>query len=93
MKYQINQITKGPLRLFGKSFVKLNKYRYRIIYNNKIKEIQEFFENINEKYKNKEMLSIKLRIFNNIINGNSMFKGCNSLISISNLSEKYKNKK
>ena len=40
LKYQINQITKGPLRLFGKYFVKLNKYRYRIIYNNKIKEIK-----------------------------------------------------
>ena len=44
LKYQINQIQKEPLRLFGKSFVKLNKYRYRIFIIIKLKKYTNFLK-------------------------------------------------
>ena len=85
MVYKLDKNKEKKLRLFGKSFVQRNKLNCKMIYNNRIYEINEFFEDINKDYEDKDCLSIKLRINSNIINAKLMFEGCNSLLSLSNI--------
>ena len=57
----------------------------KIIYNNRIYEIKEHLNDIDEYYetKFKDSISIKLRFTNNFINAREMFHKCNCLLSIS----------
>ena len=57
----------------------------KIIYNNRIYEIKEYLDDIDEYYKTnfKDLISIKLRFTNNFINAREMFHKCNCLLSIS----------
>ena len=82
LKYKINQ--DKDLKLFDKTFVEINRLICKIIYNNKNYPLKEKFDDIDKEkeYKKKDIFSIKLRIFNNFINAKSMFKDCDSLLSM-----------
>ena len=71
------------VKIFGSEFVKNNKDKCQIIYEDKEYELNEYFiisDNI------KDELKIKLRGINNIINMSCIFYECSSLLSISNFS-------
>ena len=72
------------LRIFGKNFVKNNKKSCRIIYNNKIYELREYLEEIDNNYNREaEEIKIKLIIMNFIYNMSKMFYGCYHITSFS----------
>ena len=73
------------IKIFGKDFVKNNKYNCHIIYENEHYKLSEYLE-LN-KYENNKILEIKLIGFNNIIIASCMFYKCKSLISLPNISE------
>ena len=77
----------GPekLKLFGKYFVDKNKLFCKMIYKNKIYQLKEYLDDIDTNYKTKDFISIKLRLTNNYFNANEMFKECNCLVSISEI--------
>ena len=71
------------LRIFGKNFVKRNKYKCKIIYKNKKYELKEYFEEIDKNYNRKdEIIKLKLIGINNISNISEMFYGCIHLTSV-----------
>ena len=69
-------------RIFGENFVKRNKNKFKIIYNNKEYALKEFFEEIDVKFKLGTGIKFKLRIFNNILNLSGMFFNCNDLLAM-----------
>ena len=76
------------IKIFGKYFVKQNKNKCEIIYNNKKYKLKEYFDEIDNKYNLKiKEIKIKLIGINNITNMKDMFHGCIHLTSLS-LSEK-----
>ena len=84
--YKVNNEKK--VKILGKRFVENNKSNFRIIYLNKIYELQEYFE-IEQIV---EELEIKIVAINKIINLSYMFDECTSLIylpDISNLNTNY----
>ena len=78
------EYTKDVLRILGKYFVKKNKIRCKVIYKNKIHELKEYLEEIDNNY-NKESKEIKIKLvgINNIGNMMGMFCGCYHLTSVS----------
>ena len=54
------------LRIFGKIFVNNNKNKCKIIYENKKYKLKEYLEEIDCKYKNKNIINLKLYGINNI---------------------------
>ena len=84
IEYKIDKNEKNII-IFGHDFVENNKNNCKIIFNNKVQELVEYINITN--YKVKEgILKIKLKGINNIKNMSSMFCGCLSLSSISNIS-------
>ena len=84
IKYKINNDEK-IIKVFGFLFVKNNKNKCRIFFDNKIYQLSVYF-NI-ENYKNKNnILEIKLIGINNINNASYMFRGCSSLIALPDIS-------
>ena len=81
LKYRIDK--NSNFKLFGNQFILNNKDNCQIIYNLKEYELQESLPFDNN---NKDILEIKLRGINNITNTRFMFSDCNSLLSISNIS-------
>ena len=70
-------------KIFGKKFVQFNKNKGIIIIKNKQKKLEEKLEtNQKENY-----VSVKLKLLENIVDLNSMFKGCTTLYSISHISK------
>ena len=63
------------VKIFGEDFSKNNRNKYKIIYKNKKCKSKTFIEN-KEKTKN---IEIKLQIFEDISNLDSMFEGCINL--------------
>ena len=85
INYKIDK-NSNKVKIFGKIFVKNNKNNFSIIYKENIYELSEYFEIPN--YNNKEdILEIKLIGINNITDLSYMFSYCNSLISLSNISD------
>ena len=80
------------IRLFGKKFIKRNKDKCLIIYNDEIFPLKEYFL-INE-IENKDYLEIKLVIFEKIISLSYLFYKCKSLtkIELSEYDENISNK-
>ena len=74
------------IRILGKYFVKQNKNKCKIIYNNKKYKLKEYFDEIDINYK-KDIKEIKLKLIgiDNITNMKKMFYGCIHLRSISEL--------
>ena len=75
------------LRIFGEIFVENNKDNCKIIYKGQEYEIEEFFKNIDGNYNNKDLFNINLKINKNITDMSYMFDGCESLISLPDLSK------
>ena len=69
-------------RIFGNDFVKRNKNKFRIIYNNKEYQLKEFFEEIDKNCKSGEEIKLKLRFLHNILNLSKMFFNCLNLLLI-----------
>ena len=71
------------VRILNKEvFIKNNKNKCKIIYNNKIYELKEYFEDIDINYNHKDLIKIKLIFIHNIIDMSFMFCNCSSLISL-----------
>ena len=75
------------VRIFGGKFINNNKDKCKIIFNNKKYELKEYFEDIDNNYNHKDLIIFKLIFIHNIINMSYMFAGCNSLISLHNISK------
>ena len=73
---------KNKIKLFGELFIKNNKNNCKIIIENKEQEIKEYL-NVNE---NDKILKIKLMEIKTITNMSYMFDGCESLRSLSDIS-------
>ena len=71
-------------RIFGKKFLKRNKYKFKIVYNNKEYSLKEFFEEIDKNCKQGREIKFKLRFLCNIYNLSGMFLNCVKLISMKN---------
>ena len=85
--YNINEDKKKQkkLKLFSKHFVKNNKSFCKMILDNKEYEL---LEEINvENYMKNKTLEIKLNGISNVTNMSNMFRGCDSLISLPDISE------
>ena len=72
----------NKVRIFSKSFVKKYKRKFKIVYKNKISDLEEYFEDIDKNYNHLDKIVFKLQIIDNIINMNFMFEGWNELFSI-----------
>ena len=72
---------KGKIKIFGYDFVKNNKDKCKIIYNNKEYELTEYFNNIDNE------LKIKLKGITKITNMSCMFYNCSSLSSLPDISK------
>ena len=70
-------------RILGKKFVKNNKNKCILIYKNKKYALKEYFEEIDNNYKNKGIIKLKLYGINNISDMSRMFYGCYYLSSVS----------
>ena len=82
IKYEIKNGDKN-VKIFGNTFVKNNKDKCRIIFNEKEYDLKEYFDITN--YKNeKNILEIELKINNNLEDMSYMFDGCSSLLYLSN---------
>ena len=69
------------IRIFGEKFVEKNRNKCKIIYNNKEYELTEFFENVNNNYKDSNnQIIIKLRILTDIIDMSYIFCECKTLL-------------
>ena len=68
----------GKIKLFGETFIKNNKDKCKIIFNNKEFELLSYL-NIKD---NIDIIEIKLKIIKIITNMDHMFWGCTQLISI-----------
>ena len=84
INYNISKNGKA-IRLFGKNFVKNNKNICQIVYEDEYYELNEFLK-IDNIEKNK-ILEIKLIGINNIIDASYMFSGCESLISLPDITQ------
>ena len=81
MKYKIKYYY---IKIFGSKFVTNNKNKAKFILEEKEYELEEYFQ-IPDEY-NKDILDIKLKIFNKIEDLSSMFEGCTDLVSLNNIS-------
>ena len=82
--YNINE-NETKIKIFGNKFIMNNRNICNIIYEDINYDLREFIELKN--IRRKELLEIKLIGINNIIDASYMFSGCDSLNSLSNLSE------
>ena len=78
-----NKNNAEKIKIFGKDFVKNNKSKCKIVYENKEQELTEYFDT---KKINANAITIKLLNINNIENIGYMFHGCSALASLPNIS-------
>ena len=88
--YKPNQIPLLKTKLLDSHFIKNNNNKCKIIIENKLYDLKEYFENINNKYNHKGSIKFKLVFIHNIINMSYMFYESDSLISISDNNKTYK---
>ena len=77
------QNNEKEIKIFGKLFVENNKDLCKIIYNNKESDLTEKFDCKDIK---DNILKIKLKGINNVIELDSMFEECSNLSNLSNFS-------
>ena len=80
--FKLAYVQYGKKRIFGENFVKRNKNKFKIVYNNKEYALKEFFEEIDNNCKPGIEIKFKLRIFHNILNLSEMFFNCYCLLSM-----------
>ena len=83
--YSPDENNKTKIRIIGNKFIKKNKDKCKIIYNNKKYELKEYFEDINNNCNHKDFFKLKLLFIYNIIDISNLFNGCDSLISLSDI--------
>ena len=83
IKYNVNN--KKRIKIFDNIFVNNNKENFKIIIKGKECELTSFLD-ISENEINNGILEIKLRQIKNITNISYMFRGCEELLSIENIS-------
>ena len=76
---------KDKVGIFGSEFVKNNKDKCRIIYNNKEYELKEYFNDIDYNIENE--IKIKLKCIKNVTDMSYMFAYCESLFSLPDMSK------
>jgi len=76
----------GSITIFGDDFAESNAFSCKIYYNGKKYSLRNTFS-INDMNKNDTILKIQLTEINNIISIKGMFKGCNALISLPDISK------
>ena len=81
--FELTYKNKGKTKILGREFIKRNRNRCSIIYNNCEFELKEYFEDIDINYNHKDLIKLKLLLIHNIINMSYMFYDCSSLISLS----------
>ena len=86
INYQPKENQTEKLRIFSKDFVENNIYKCKIKYNDTEYDLTEYFDEITS-YDRKSLITLKLKGINNITYVNSMFKGCECLYSLPNLSK------
>ena len=79
--YSIDKINRET-EILNRKFVIVNKNRAKIVLNNKQYNLKTKIENKNVKI----LLKIKMKFLDNIINLDSMFKGCEMLTLVKNFS-------
>ena len=77
---------KEKVQIFGYTFVKNNKDKCKIRYNDKEYELKTYFNDIDKKYNNENIIKIKLKGINKITNMSYMFNGCIALSSSTDIS-------
>ena len=82
--YKINKNDK-KIKIFGKDFVKNNRNKLKIIYENSEYDLQEEF-NLDKSFIQKDMLVIKLKGISYMTDMSYMFNNCNSLIDLPDIS-------
>ena len=65
-------------RIFGETFVKNNKEKCNLIYNDEEKELKEYYH----EFDNKDLIKFKLKFNNNTVDMSYMFDECKNIISI-----------
>ena len=79
--YKSKWDAKDKIRIFGEIFVKNNKDKCKIIYQNEEHELTEYFEDIDNNYNHKDEIIIELKINNDLTDISYMFSGCDTLKS------------
>ena len=82
LEYKAKKVSQ--IKLFGSDFVKRNKDKCKIIYNEKEYDLMEYFKFDNNSNHN-DSIKIQLRINNNITDISYIFSFCKELLSISDL--------
>ena len=74
----------NKLKVFGEKFVENNKEFCKIIYDNKIFDLNEYFniDNIDNRNQNKDILNIRLKGISKINDMSTMFYLCTSLLEV-----------
>ena len=72
------------IKLFGSKFVNKEKDKCKIIYNEKLYDLMDYFK-LDNNYNHNDSIKIELRINNNITVISNMFYQCKELLSISDL--------
>ena len=78
---------KEKLRVFGKQFIKNNINKCKIIYNNKEYNLCEYINEIDKNYNSNDIITIKLKGYNNITDMSCMFYNCSELSSLPDISK------
>ena len=75
------------LRLFGDDFINNNINKCKIIYQDEEYNLTKYLEDIDQEYNSDEIITIKLKGYNNVNNMSYMFYDCNNLSSLPDLSK------
>ena len=75
------------LRLFGDDFINDNINKCKIIYQDEEYNLTKYLEDIDQEYNSDEIITIKLKGYNNVNNMSYMFDYCNNLSSLPDLSK------
>ena len=86
MNYIPKENNDDKVQIFGQDFINNNIFKCKIIYNNKEYELTKYFSDINNRYKNKDPFTFKLKGINNITDMSFMFDNCSSLSSLPDIS-------
>ena len=79
--YKINSDKKDRLRIIGNKFINKNKNKGKIVYNNSHFKLTEYFEDIDNNYK-EDKIKFLLCLNKNIDDMSYLFSQCESLISV-----------
>ena len=80
--YKPNEKNDKRVKILGRNFIKKNKDKAKILYKNKIYELKEYFEDIDENYNHKDLIKFKIIFIHNIIDMSYIFYDCYTLISL-----------